>query len=189
MRNDKSSLTIGTLGPKGTSSEAAAMYFAQQNKAQLHQHSIRLFDNFQLVLDALVHADLSMAIIPHAFSDINLFYINPQVRLYHMFVFDTPAYGLAKRPDTVVPRQFCKIVSHPAPVIALKTLSEQMGLTDYEVKWVHSTSQAAREVSEKKADLALTNWNAMQQFNLTSCAMYGAIQMGWSVFTKKDVAI
>ena len=36
-------------------------------------------------------------IVPHAYNHINLFYINPQIALYRMFQFDTPAYGLARR--------------------------------------------------------------------------------------------
>ncbi len=52
-----------------------------------------------------------------------------------------------------------------------------------------STSKAAEEVYEGKADLALTNRNAINKFNLVCCALYGPIRMGWSVFIKKELVV
>lgn len=122
MDEQRNVIQIGTLGPSGTSSEAAAAYFIQTNEKSPKRHSITLLNSFQSVLHELIHGELSMALVPHAFHDINLFYINPQVSLYRMFQFDTPAYGLARRRDRVLSQHSCRVVSHPAPILLLDSL-------------------------------------------------------------------
>ncbi|WP_237758938.1 hypothetical protein [Legionella birminghamensis] len=183
-------INIGTLGPTGTSSEAATIYFTRTfrfRQKQVDQFAIILLNSFKCVLRELVHGDLTLAIVPHAYSKINLFYINPKIALYGIFIHDTPPYGLARREDTIPSGQYCRIVSHPAPAHLLDSLVDEMGLSGYEIEYVESTSKAALEVFERKADLALTNRNAMNKYGLVCCAPYGAIRMGWSVFIKKEV--
>lgn len=189
MDEQRSTIQIGTLGPAGTSSEAAAAYFIQTNDKNSKNYSMRLLDSFQLVLHELIHGELSMALVPHAYNDINLFYINPKLSLHRMFLFDTPAYGLAKRSDKVFSQHSCRVVSHPAPILLLDNLLVQIGLPHYEIEFVDSTSKAAQEVYENKADLALTNMNAIKNYNLVCCALYGPIRMGWSVFIKKEFVV
>ena len=188
MDEQRNVIQIGTLGPSGTSSEAAAAYFIQTDEKN-QNYSITLLNSFQLVLHELIHGELSVALVPHAYNDINLFYINPQVTLYRMFQFDTPAYGLARRRDRVLSQHSCRVVSHPAPILLLDNLLVQIGLSDYELEWVSSTSKAAEGVYENKADLALTNMNAIKKYNLVCCALYGPIRMGWSVFIKKEFVV
>lgn len=187
MEKLKKTIKIGTIGPEGTSSEAAVAHFIQTFKKESKDYSTILLNSFQSVLHELTHGDLSMAIVPHAYSAINLFYINPQIRLYRMFTFNTPPYGLAKRSDSVIAQHHCRVVSHPAPAHLLDILLAQMGVFRYEISFVNSTSKAAEEVYEQRADLALTNMNAIKKFDLVCCAWYGAIQMGWSVFIKKEL--
>jgi bacilysin biosynthesis protein BacA len=189
MDEQRNVIQIGTLGPSGTSSEAAAAYFIQTDEKNPKSYSITLLNSFQSVLQGLIHGELSMALVPHAYNDINLFYINPQVALYRMFQFDTPAYGLARRRDMVLSQHSCRVVSHPAPILLLDNLLAQIGLSVYEIGFVSSTSKAAEEVYENKADLALTNMNAINKYNLVCCALYGPIQMGWSVFIKKEFVV
>ncbi|WP_131795561.1 LysR family transcriptional regulator [Fluoribacter gormanii] len=183
----KQTIKIGTLGPKGTSSEAALAHFIQTFKKESENYSTILLNSFQSVLHELIYGDLSLAIVPHAYSAINLFYINPQISLYRMFTFNTPPYGLAKRSDGIISQHHCRVVSHPAPAHLLELLLAQMELSRYEIAFVNSTSKAAEEVYENRADLALTNMNAIKKYELDCCAWYGAIQMGWSVFIKKDL--
>lgn len=187
MDEQRNTIQIGTLGPSGTSSEAAAAYFIQTDEKNPKNYSITLLNSFQSVLHELIHGELSMALVPHAYNDINLFYINPKVALYRMFLFDTPAYGLARRRDRVLSQHSCRVVSHPAPILLLDNLLAQIGLSGYEIEFVSSTSKAAEEVYENKADLALTNMNAIKNYNLVCCALYGPIRMGWSVFIKRSL--
>ncbi|MGX6643040.1 hypothetical protein [Legionella pneumophila] len=187
MNKLKQNIKIGTLGPKGTSSEAAVTHFIQTFKKESENYSTILLNSFQSVLHELIYGDLSLAIVPHAYSAINLFYINPQISLYRMFTFNTPPYGLAKRSDGIISQRHCRVVSHPAPAHLLDTLLTQMGLSRYEITFVNSTSKAAEEVYAQRADLALTNMNAMKKYDLVCCALYGTIQMGWSVFIKKEL--
>ena len=116
MDEQRNVIQIGTLGPSGTSSEAAAAYFIQTDEKNPKSYSITLLNSFQSVLQGLIHGELSMALVPHAYNDIN-FYINPQVALYRMFQFDTSAYGLARRRDRVLSQHSCRVVSHPAPIL------------------------------------------------------------------------
>lgn len=178
-------IKIGTLGPVGTSSEAAVTHFLQTYKGNSKNYSISLFNSFQSVLHELTHGDLSMALVPHACSDVNLFYIDQRIVLHQMFTFDTPDYGLAKRSDRVLSANYYRVVSHPAPAHLLNNLLSTMGISNYKVEFVTSTSKAAEEVYEGRADLALTNMNAIKKYNLICCALYGPIRMGWSVFAKK----
>jgi prephenate dehydratase len=189
MDEQRSTIQIGTLGPSGTSSEAAAAYFIQTHEKNSKNYSITLLNSFQSVLHELIHGELSMALVPHAYNDINLFYINPKVALYRMFLFDTPGYGLARRRDRELSQYSCRVVSHPAPILLLDDLLAQIGLSDYEIEFVSSTSKAALEVYENKADLALTNMNAIKNYKLVCCALYGPIRMGWSVFIKKEFVV
>lgn len=189
MDEQGSTIHIGTLGPSGTSSEAAAAYFIKIDEKNNKKYSITLLSSFQSVLHELIHGELSMALVPHAYRDINQFYINPKVALYRMFLFDTPPYGLARRRDRVLSQHSCRIVSHPAPILLLDNLLAQIGVSDYEIELVSSTSKAAEEVHENKADLALTNMNAIKKYNLVCCALYGPIRMGWSVFIKKEFVV
>jgi bacilysin biosynthesis protein BacA len=182
-------IQIGTLGPSGTSSEAATAYFIQTDEKNPKNYSVKLLNSFQSVLQELIHGELSMALAPHAYSDINLFYINPKLALYRMFTFDTPAYGLAKRQHAALSQNSCRVVSHPAPILLLDNLLAQIEVSDYQLELVSSTSKAALEVYENKADLALTNMNAIKKYNLVCCALYAPIRMGWSVFIKKEFVV
>ncbi len=134
MDEQRNVIQIGTLGPSGTSSEAAAVYFMQSDEQNPKSYSITLLNSFQSVLHELIHGELSMALVPHAYSDINLFYINPQVNLYRMFLFDTPAYGLARRCDKGLSQHSCRVVSHQAPILLLEGLLAQIGVSNYEVE-------------------------------------------------------
>lgn len=189
MDESKKIVKIGTLGPSGTSSEAAAAFFLQTYKNNAENYSITLLNSFKSVLHRLTDGNLGMAIVPHAYSQINLFYINPQIALYRMFLFDTPPYGLAKRQESLISNHQCRVVSHPAPVLLLDALLAELSISCYEVAFVNSTSKAAKEVYENRADLALTNINAIKKYDLVCCASYGAIQMGWSVFIKREVVV
>jgi bacilysin biosynthesis protein BacA len=51
---------------------------------------------------------------------------------------------------------------------------------------VNSTSVAAIQVKQGLADLAITNENALREYDLEFISQYGKIEMSWSLFYKKE---
>lgn len=179
-------LRIGTLGPAGTSSEQAAIHFLENSLKPAYPADIVLFDTFDDVLDSLVASEVSLAIIPNAYERVNEFYINPHTELVEVFIYDTPSYGLAKKPHNSFGD--CKIVTHPAPINLVNFLLKKIDKKafKYSVELVNSTSVAAKMVKEGVADLAITNAMAAAKHGLEMIAMYGPIKMSWSVFIKRE---
>ncbi|NEO40837.1 MAG: LysR family transcriptional regulator [Moorea sp. SIOASIH] len=179
-------LVVGTLGPAGTSSEEALEYVVEQLQLEELSITTKLFDNFSQLKEALVSEDVNLALVPHAYHNINDFYMEPSFELSFIFIYPTPSYGLAKKPINQFDINKCTILTHPAPLPLLSYL-----LPDYEqqksikVKLVDSTSVAAKEVSEGLAELAITNEKAADKYGLEFIKTYGKIKMSWSIFQKK----
>jgi bacilysin biosynthesis protein BacA len=51
---------------------------------------------------------------------------------------------------------------------------------------VNSTSVAAIQVKQGLADLAITNENALREYDLEFISQYGKIEMSWSLFYKNE---
>jgi len=186
-KNMNSRLSIGTLGPKGTSSEYSAQHYINKFLPYDLPTEIKLYNHFNLVLHSLLMDQVGIAIVPHAYDKINEFYINPEFSLVQNYEYNTPEYGLYKLAGSKLSGSNCNIVSHPAPVNLIKYLLEHNlpEIVDYTVTFVDSTVIAANLVKTGSATLALTNKKAAEQNSLELVAMYGEIQMGWSVFTKR----
>lgn len=58
MNKLKQNIKIGTLGPKGTSSEAAVTHFIQTFKKESENYSTILLNSFQSVLHELIYGNL-----------------------------------------------------------------------------------------------------------------------------------
>lgn len=182
-------IKIGTLGPSGTNSERAANYYLNQCISSTLNYGITLYNSFQSVLACLINNEISIAIVPHSYSGINEFYINPNIGLSELFTFKTAPYGLVKKPKTTISKSKCRIAVHSASASLLAyLLSDSEIIGNYQISFVTSTSLAAKEVHDGKADIALTNMDAAEKLNLQCIALYGAIEMGWSAFAlKKNV--
>ncbi|MTJ29404.1 LysR family transcriptional regulator [Aphanizomenon sp. UHCC 0183] len=182
-------LTLGTLGPSGTSSEAALKYLIsqiEQEKIKEINVLVKLFDSFIDLQQALKNEQVDLALVPHAYERINEFYMQPKFDLGFIFVCPTPVYGLAKRKDQEFKVIGSKIVTHPAPLPLLSELLPlQYSPQEMTVELVNSTSVAAKQVHQGLADLAITNEKARQYYDLEFVSIYGTIPMSWSVFYKK----
>lgn len=181
LRN-RSLLVMGTLGPRGTSSEHAAHYFVERFATKVARTGIELFDSFTDLQVELCRGGVNLAIVPHAYDRINEFYMHPRIDLLLLFICPTPTYGLAQRESVHGPLRGGKIVTHPAPLPLLPRLIVDYEPREFEVQIVSSTSVAARMVREGSADLAITNERAVMENGLKWVATYGPIRMGWSVF-------
>ncbi|SDX97905.1 bacilysin biosynthesis protein BacA [Evansella caseinilytica] len=177
-------ITIATLGPHGTSSEHATKYYADSQLANV-KTEILLLDSFDSCLTSLISRQTDYCVVPHAYENIQIFYMTPDVYPVDIFRCDTPLYGLAALPDVFIKEedlQNYEIVTHKAPIDLLKNYLKG-NLT---VKIVNSTSLAAILVKEGKYKLALTNKKAVEKYELQFIKTFQPIPMSWSIFTLKD---
>ena len=173
---------IVTLGPPGTSSEAAARYLDRRLTAEHGCHSTTaLYDAYEDAAAALCAGDGSMLLVANAYAGINEFYMDTRLSLAGAFVFDTPRYGLATLAGTKVEGQV-RVASHPAPIPLIEQLIHP-GLRVTEVVRVNSTSAAAAAVAKRSVDLALTTEPAAKEHGLSFVTATRNIRMLWSVFT------
>jgi prephenate decarboxylase len=179
-------LIIGTLGPSGTSSDYASSYIVKQLESEQLTGEIQLFDSFSGVKEALLQDKVDIAVVPHAYHSINEFYMEPNLDLGFIFIYPTPVYGLAKRKNTEVVFKGARLVTHPAPLPLLsKLLPESQDQSEIQVDFSSSTSDAAIQVQQGLATLAITNKNAVDAYDLEFISTYGKIPMSWSIFYKK----
>jgi prephenate dehydratase len=165
-------LTVGTLGPKETSSEQTLNYLISQWKLQQISVNSHLFDSFTELKESLLQDHVDLALVPHA---------------YEIFTYPTPVYGLAKRKNEEIVLENCTLVTHPAPLPLLPyLLPGDLNQNKIKIKFVNSTSVAAIQVKQGLADLAITNENALREYDLEFISQYGKIEMSWSLFHKKE---
>jgi prephenate dehydratase len=172
---------IGTLGPTGTSSEAAARVLCDKIcRSTEHARNINLYGTYEEAADALRRREVSHLVVANAYAAINEFYMDIRISLAGAFVMDTPEYGVARRPGRVV-SQRPKIATHPAPRPLLRQLLPY-GCADSEILQVASTSAAAKAAYEEIVDLALTTAPAAESYGLEFISPTRTIRMVWSVF-------
>lgn len=175
--------SIATLGPAGTSSEAAAWHLWDRfgpAEAATDPGRVVLFDTYEECLGALRRREQTMSVVANAYAGVSAFYMDPDLHLWGAFVLDTPQYGIASA-TPAVPSGSVRLVTHPAPAPLVGQLFP--GDTDrLEVVFASSTSSAAREVRAGRADLALTTERAAVLHQLHFVSRTRAIRMLWSVF-------
>lgn len=178
---------VGTLGPAKTSSDAVAAFLVENFHVE-DETTVDLFPTFDDVLAALLDGSVDLALVPHAYDRINVFYMCSEAELRLVFVHATPVYGLARdRGTNAMPRGEVTIASHPAPLPLLASL---LAPTEYArrnraVRIVESTSAAAALVESGEAELAVTNEHAAHHHGLEFVETYGPIRMSWSVFSRR----
>ncbi|AYV32743.1 bacilysin biosynthesis protein BacA [Streptomyces sp. CJ_13] len=177
------SVKLGTLGPKGTSSE----YIAQSMVRSIGDRDalrIVLESTYEQCMTALADGQVDLALVAHAYPKINAFYMNPLLEPAIVFRGNTPEYGLATRPDFEFREELLfseTVVSHPAPV----PLLEYHFGRPVRLATANSTSQAARDVADGRYDIAITNAQAVREHNLKFVYRFSHIPMTWTVFSRK----
>ncbi|TLQ47177.1 type 2 periplasmic-binding domain-containing protein [Streptomyces marianii] len=175
---------VGTLGPQGTSSEAAARHFIRLSGSDRSQPPIHLFDTYEEAGAALRDGQVTHVIVANAYSAVNQFYMDPGLALTHVFVMDTPLYGIAVPPNAAVPDS-PTIATHPAPEPIISQLLPRRHTT-YKVIHSTSTSAAAQAVTDGTADLALTTVPSAELHGLEFISDTRPILMVWSVFVRAE---
>lgn len=170
---------VVTLGPKGTSSEAAANALIAHLQAGPGCR-VSLRPSYEQAGDDLQRGEADVCIVANAYASINAFYMDPGIRLAAVFVRDTPHYGIAMRSGGAVPSAV-RVATHPAPRPLVDELLPSALSVD-ETVWSASTSAAASAVADGEADVALTTVPAAERYDLVFISRTRPITMVWSVF-------
>ncbi|MEN3586373.1 hypothetical protein [Streptomyces sp. WMMC905] len=182
LRDTERVSTVGTLGPRGTSSEAAARHFVRLSGSDDPQLPVHLFDTYEEAGAALRDARVSHLIVANAYQAVNQFYMDPALTLANVFVMDTPLYGIAVARNGTVPDS-PTIATHPAPEPIIGQLLPSAHTT-HKVIHTASTSAAAQAVTDGLADLALTTAPSAELHGLRFISGTRPILMVWSAFTR-----
>ncbi len=84
LRDNNDINTVATLGPKSSSSEAAAKYFSTLINRPL---KILLFDTFEEASDYVELTDNAALLVANAYQKTDFFYMNPKTLLSGSFFF------------------------------------------------------------------------------------------------------
>ncbi len=178
---------IGTLGPRGTSSETAATLLWDKLSELPSEPQISLYETYEGAGEALLDRSISHFIVANAYRGVNEFYMDTRLALAGAFIMDTPLYGLAKpRGNDDLPLA-PSIATHPAPEPLIAQLLPAR-FKPGKVLIMNSTSAAAMAASGGFSDLALTTAPSVENYGLEFISRTRPIRMVWSVFVIDDTA-
>ncbi|RCX16333.1 hypothetical protein DFR58_11178 [Anaerobacterium chartisolvens] len=188
----RKSVCIGTLGPVGTTSYNAAMYFykyLKEIKNDLYI-DIQLWDNFDLVFRYLLDKKVDLIVVPNAYEKITEMYWEPELKNLFSFLLETPAYGLATKRDEKdrVIKEKVRIASCRPVICLIDKLIR--GVIDskegYELVLANSTTKAAEMVINGIAEYAVTNETSIENKELEFVSGTFSAEVLWSIFCKKN---
>ncbi|HEX4791043.1 MAG TPA: hypothetical protein VH372_21460 [Actinospica sp.] len=175
-------IRIATLGPRGTSSEAAATELATTLAFRGHETvRVLLSDSYEEAAAEVLEDRANLMLVANAYAGVSEFYMNPRFQLAAVFVKDTPNYGLASLKPLEDGEGPMVVASHPAPIPLIDELLPD-GLAVAEVVTELSTSAAAEAAASGRVDAALTTLPAATLHGLTFFSRTRPIRMLWSVF-------
>ncbi|MHB0774485.1 bacilysin biosynthesis protein BacA [Halomonas sp. WWR20] len=174
---------IHTLGPSGTSSEAAAGFFAEwfEQRYPGSRVQLKLSDSYEHARSSMEEDTPAGLLVANAYPEIHNFYMAPQLSLVATFVFDTPLYGLVSKGPLTTSK--LTVATHPAPRLLIEELLPQWLEVD-SVTLTLSTSAAAAAVARGEVDVALTTEVAANIHGLHFISNTRPIRMLWSVFAR-----
>lgn len=167
-----------TLGPSGTSSDYVAKnYFKQSYLADI---DIVLFNTFEDAANEVLSGKADLLLVPHAYKNVNKFYMNPFLELENVFIYDTPMYGIATKVNNknII---YKRLISHEAPI----PMISHYIINDFEIEIANSTSMAAEMVANGSFEFCITNEEACKKYGLKFIESFRPINMSWSIFTKR----
>ncbi|QKE62705.1 bacilysin biosynthesis protein BacA [Aquipseudomonas campi] len=172
---------IHTLGPNGTSSEAAAGCFSEWfgHRYPGSRIQLNLSDSYEHARASMDEHAPGVLIVANAYPQIHNFYMDPRLSLVATFVFDTPLYGLASKGPLTTNK--LTVATHPAPLLLIEELLPE-GLEINSVILALSTSAAAAAAARGEVDVALTTEVAASIHGLHFISSTRPIRMLWSVF-------
>lgn len=171
---------VKTLGPRGTSSYAAAVHFAQR-----YPSDILFFPTYEDAADAVRSSPRDSALlVANVYALINRFYISHELEPIGAFFKDTPAYVIASLEESALDGSNVAIASHPAPQHLIAELATLPNVT---IRDADSTHQAAAMVAEGDVEACLTTQTAADICGLkTIKVVFPTIPMLWTIFASKE---
>lgn len=167
-----------TLGPSGTSSDYVAKeYFKKSHLAEI---DITLFNTFEDAAKEVLNEKADLLLVPHAYKNVNKFYMHPSLQLENIFIYETPMYGIATKIDNKN-SLYKNLISHEAPIPMIKHFL----INDVEIELANSTSIAAEMVANGSFEFCITNEMACQKHGLKFVKIFQPINMSWSIFIKR----
>jgi len=195
LRSLESVNSIATLGPKGTSSEAAAEFLASLMGRNLE---IKLFDSFEQACSHTEQYNHSVLLVANAYRDVDYFYMNPCINLAGSFHYSPPYYyicceSVEKACHRLKLKKRITIATHRAPssrlhdmIESLKKSGWEFDLSRTEIVYTESTSEAAKAVKNGISDFCLINEYAADLYQLDVISNPLIIEMVWTVFVKTN---
>lgn len=185
-------IRIGTLGPKGTSSEQALKYLLTVVKKYNHQIKFdkMLINNFTDVYKKLEKGLIDYALVPTAYERITDFFWNNHFINNLNFIFPTPEYGMVcKNNYKPVNNRKVKIACCPAVENIIGYLSDgKLGEEQIERVRTNSTTEAVLCLINNDADLAVTNKTSFELYSDKDIKFISKTyhsNMVWALFKKK----
>lgn len=185
---DNSAIRVGTLGPPGTTSSGAAIFFIDNIKAYNQGISInlKLWNHFDLVYEGLLNNDVDLIVIPNPYEDVGKIYWDSDLELIFSFILESPYYGLAALDKEFVNRKHLQIATGPGVHSLIKRLGKELLKShSFELYHVNSTTEAAMAVQRRQADLAVTNKTSLDKTKLSFVTPVINTKILWSVFRRK----
>lgn len=177
-------LTVATLGPAGTSSEASGRHLLDWATPNLGttSASVQLHRSYEDAAQAVLSGAATHLLVANAYGHISRFYMDPNLAIAAAYLFNTPHYGLAKMRGAQIPSRF-DVATHPSPVPLIEELLPE-GMAVSEVVHMSSTSAAAAAVAADNIAVALTTDVAAAIYDLEFISTTRPIEMLWTVFAR-----
>lgn len=188
----KRHLTIGTLGPDGTSSVQAVKYMIENLQViEQCKFNIKLQKDFLEIFAQLENFQIDYALIPVAYEKVTNFFWHSDFSNILNFVFPTPFYGIVSK-STVDYRRLktIRIATCPAVERLYQFFLEELALDiQVEIVTTRSTTEAILFLLENKADLAITNQTSFEIYKGEGIYFLSKklnSNMVWSLFKNKN---
>lgn len=170
--------TIATLGPKGTCSEKAALYYMQSQKMN---GQVALYPTFEEGVIAIKEGKAMCVIIPSAYRELNeiIFEERMNVEIVDVFKLDTDELVVANIGDV---HEIKKVASHASPL----RLAQEYFKNNVEIILSNSNSDSVNMLLAGKVDACITTLECVKFHKLNILFNFGAVSMGWNVIKRKD---
>ncbi|MDW6004670.1 hypothetical protein [Vibrio mangrovi] len=198
LRENPHITSIATLGPDGSSSQAAAKHLSSLIEKPLE---VLLFDTFELASQHVEKNTSCALLVANAYERVDNFYMNADTMLLGSFYYAPPAYYLsckdvASLKAKISEQQPIRIATHHAPLSRLNGLIKSaddvvQGLSkaNLEIEITDSTSKGARQVASNISDCCLANVDALDLYHLHRLSSPLNIEMTWVVFSCNQVKV
>jgi len=175
--NTPKKVIISTLGPAGTCSEQASLFYINKNN---YAGEVVLYSSFEEAVLALKESKSDYVIIPSAYQNIAsiIFQEKCHIEIHDVFKLATPSLVIAGKGKD---KEVKKIATHASP----SSLAKEY-YPNAELIISKSNSNSAEMLIANEVDACITTMNCAIKYSLDIIHDFGAIAMGWNVLKRKS---